>query len=143
MIKTFNVGVKGIIVKEGKALLLRARDGNDNLYWDLPGGRIDGTETIEETLEREIFEEVPSINSVVIGTLLTAYRLSYDLSDGNGLVLLYYRVSATFNEITLSNEHEDFRWINYEELASLNSQEIQIEEGYSRAVQLALSTDPM
>lgn len=41
MMKTFYVGVKGVIVKDGKALILKGGEGRD--FWEVPGGRIDGS----------------------------------------------------------------------------------------------------
>jgi 8-oxo-dGTP diphosphatase len=56
----FHIGIKGLIRnKEGKVLLLkvpawRGRPG----YWDLPGGRMNPGETFEQTLRRELKEEI-------------------------------------------------------------------------------------
>lgn len=36
--KTFHVGVKGVIVEEGKVLLLKKNA--DNSFWKVPGGRM-------------------------------------------------------------------------------------------------------
>lgn len=53
MLKTFYVGVKGVVVVENKALVLKKTDQDGKLFWDIPGGRIDESETIIQTLERE------------------------------------------------------------------------------------------
>lgn len=54
-IKNFHIGIKAVIVQNNKALLLK--DPRFNGY-DLPGGRIDKDEDIEEALKRELFEEL-------------------------------------------------------------------------------------
>jgi ADP-ribose pyrophosphatase YjhB (NUDIX family) len=54
--KTFYVGVKGLIINDGKVLLVRGETtGRD--FWDTPGGRMDDDETITQTLDRELREE--------------------------------------------------------------------------------------
>ena len=78
MIKQFNIGVKGVIRVGDKCLVLK-RIRNGNQYWDIPGGRINGEETIEDTLKRELFEELPSLGKYTIGKLLNASRLPNDL----------------------------------------------------------------
>jgi 8-oxo-dGTP pyrophosphatase MutT (NUDIX family) len=46
--------VKAVVVVDGQVLLLRRPSG----VWDLPGGRRDEGETLEETLRREMLEEI-------------------------------------------------------------------------------------
>ncbi len=47
----------GIIIHDGKLLLIH-RIKEDNEYWVLPGGTQEFPETIEQTLDREMLEEV-------------------------------------------------------------------------------------
>ena len=60
MIRSFHIGVKALIVKEGKVLVLKEKDirGTGDEIYDLPGGRIEDEESPEETLGREIKEEL-------------------------------------------------------------------------------------
>lgn len=59
--------VRGIIVKDNKVLLMhRKKDGEE--YWVFPGGHTEEGETPEETLKREIWEEV-SLNITRIGKI--------------------------------------------------------------------------
>ena len=51
------IRVAGILVKDGKILLVR-HEKNDKSYWLLPGGGMDFGETAEEALIREFQEEV-------------------------------------------------------------------------------------
>lgn len=51
------VGVGGVVVREGRALLIRR--GKEPLYgrWTVPGGTVELGETLEEALVREMEEE--------------------------------------------------------------------------------------
>ena len=50
--KTFYVGIKGVIVKDNKVLLLRKNPTNSAEFWEMPGGRIDHNEAIEQGVLR-------------------------------------------------------------------------------------------
>lgn len=53
-----NVSVNGIIIQDGKILLLRInRPAHKKGKWGLPGGKVSSGETFEDTLIREIEEE--------------------------------------------------------------------------------------
>ncbi|MFA6464018.1 MAG: NUDIX hydrolase [Candidatus Paceibacterota bacterium] len=139
MIKEFNVGVKGVVRVKDKCLILKnVKDGNS--YWDIPGGRIDDNETIEETLKRELSEELPTLGKYSIGNILNAYRLSHDLKDNKALLLIFYKIEAEEFEVKLSSEHTEFKWVSKNELpALLAATEIPIEKGYYEAIEKALN----
>ena len=120
MITNFNVGVKGLIRQEGKILLMHGNAQRD--FWEAPGGRIDDDETIEDTLQRELSEELPGIEIVSIGRLVHSARLPGMPLGDRGLLLLWYEVDATFpNGVSLSDEHDEFRWCSVEEASKLAS----------------------
>lgn len=125
MEKQCHVGIKGIICRGGRCLLLRKENGQ-GVYWDAPGGRINGGETIEETLGRELREELPSIGNFSIREIVGAYRREKDVRDGIGLVLIFYRVKAEPFEVTLSPEHMEYKWFSREDLAGLRTGEVPI-----------------
>jgi len=58
MKKIVRYGAYGIVIKEGKILLSLKKTGPYKDFWDLPGGKIEFGETPEETLKRELLEEV-------------------------------------------------------------------------------------
>ncbi|HSW91578.1 MAG TPA: NUDIX domain-containing protein [Candidatus Saccharimonadales bacterium] len=121
--KTFFVGVKGIIVQKDKVLLLRKDIGR--VFWDAPGGRINGRETIPQTLLRELHEELPSIEGVTIGELLYACVLDRDIKDDISLNLLFYRIDVTMKgDVVLSSEHSDYKWMTFEEAIEKGSEGI-------------------
>ncbi len=105
--KLFNVGIKAIIKKDNKVLIVR--HGQD--FWEVPGGRIDANESIEEALHRELREELPNIHSIVLDRVIDARRLHKDIKDDISLVLVFYLVEADFKGAPkLSEEHTAYKW---------------------------------
>jgi 8-oxo-dGTP diphosphatase len=119
--KTFFVGIKGVIIKDEKVLLIKANkqiEGRD--HWEVPGGRIDDDETIEQALRRELSEEVPNIKNVKIHDVLHAHRIPRDIDGETSLVLIFYRVTADFDgEPELSEEHAECKWASLEEALAI------------------------
>lgn len=124
MMKHFFVGIKAVIIKDGNILLLKDSSRPD--FWDVPGGRIDEDETIQQALLRELREELPSHSNPRIGKLLNAYRIPGSIKDNLGLVLLFYKVDVDFEgEITLSDEHTEYAWLPFDKALKLGSEAIQ------------------
>ena len=55
--QSIRIRAAGILVKDGKILLVR-HEKNDKSYWLIPGGGVDFGETVEEAVIREYQEEV-------------------------------------------------------------------------------------
>jgi len=114
--KLFNVGIKAVIVDNNKVLLLK----HDAGFWDVPGGRMDADESIEETLNRELREELPNIKSFKVQNIVSATRIHKDIKPDVSLVLIFFRVTATFSgEPQISDEHVDYAWATKEEALKL------------------------
>ncbi len=81
--KTFYVGIKGVIIKDDKVLMLRANAAAGRRdMWEMPGGRIDDDETIDQALRREPLEELPNIQNIQVHEILHAHRLPWVI-DGD------------------------------------------------------------
>lgn len=111
--KTFYVGIKGVIVRDGKVLLLRTNPDHEarGARWEVAGGRIEGNETLEQALTRELGEELLNIQDIKVGELLGVHRLHHDIWGKKSLMLVYYHVRADFSgEPELSAEHLEWEW---------------------------------
>lgn len=52
------VGVGGVVVHDGKVLLLLRKKPPEAGFWSLPGGRVEFMERVEDALVRELREEL-------------------------------------------------------------------------------------
>jgi len=130
-ITIFNVGVKGLIVDGDKVLIVKS---SSHGFWEAPGGRVDDNETIQETLIRELQEELPGIENIQVGRLLNVYRLPGMPLGDHGLMLMWYVVRADFpNGVSLSDEHQEFEWVGFSDALD------RVEPGTRQAIEVYVS----
>lgn len=98
--KRYPVSVKGILVQDGQVVLLK----NEREEWELPGGKLDPGESLEECLAREIAEELGV--GVKVGNMVDAWV--YDILGKVKVVILTYHchTSVPFAQIQISSEHK-------------------------------------
>lgn len=139
MIKTFNVGIKGVLTSNNRVLVLKSKDRDNLDYWDIPGGQIMDSETILQTLDRKLKNEIPSLTSYKVIKCLNAYRLERDMKDGYGLMLITYKIESDLDNVVLSKEHDGYELISRENIGLLSSSKDRyIEPGCLEAIKLAL-----
>ena len=115
-VKNFHIGIKAVIVRNNKALILK--DTKRFKGYDVPGGKIDEGEDIEQALQRELYEEL-GLRKFLIREILYAFeRLDYD-KKGSRLMLIFYKIEAKISKIKLSDEHTSFDWISKKDLAEI------------------------
>lgn len=122
--KKYHLGIKGLIRNKNGEILLLLKSASrtvvygQEIHWDLPGGRIDEGATIDETLKREISEEVGIQNFDNKG-LFDAVVSNIEIKNENcGLILFVYEIKPRGEyHITLDNEHTEFGWFDKTEAA--------------------------
>ena len=81
--------------------------------WEFPGGKIEGSETPEEALMREIMEELET--KIVVGKLIDTIEYDYPT--------FHLSMDCFWSEIIsgdlVLNEHEDARWLKKDELSKV------------------------
>jgi 8-oxo-dGTP pyrophosphatase MutT (NUDIX family) len=118
----FPVSVKGVVIRDGKVILLR----NERDEWELPGGKLELSETPEQCLTREMSEELGL--AVEPEGILDSW--SYTIVPGvHVLVLTYGCLESSLNEAVLSDEHKELRWFPLAEIDTLK-----MPEGYKASI---------
>lgn len=116
----FHLGAKALIVNNKGQLLLLQQNPKKSINtkagrWDIPGGRIQKNETLEDTLRREVYEEIgieQLYNIEPFLMVLTALRIRLSESDV-GLIFATYLCSIPENStICLSDEHIQYEWVS-------------------------------
>lgn len=116
--------VKALIQRDGKILVLRTETEN-NVYWVLPGGKVEYGEHPLETLKRELEEEL-SVNTEISDSVGMYHFFLGDNDDGDQVVLTVFEASIQGKIDISSNPAEDeniteYRWLTPEELISKSS----------------------
>lgn len=102
--KQFSVSQQAVIRNDRGEVLILLRPTQD--FWLLPGGRVEDKETLSEAFFREVLEEtgltVTQGVPVAVGTssLWDTYGVAF-LCEVEGEIV-----------ITLSDEHEEYKWVS-------------------------------
>jgi 8-oxo-dGTP diphosphatase len=110
--KTFEV-VAAIIKQEDKILCVQRGNAKYEYLsykWEFPGGKIEGGETEEEAIQREIMEELGMLISIE-DKLMT---VQHEYPDFNLTMHIFMCSSA---DQPVLNEHVDFKWSKSYELS--------------------------
>ena len=123
----FQLGVKALIQnEEGKLLLLKIPPkmigGTLKEYWDLPGGRMQHNESLEDTLRREVYEEagLEQLGQMVPFCMaLSKIRIPSPVGSTGLIFAIFLCPPLAHPAIRLSDEHESFEWLYPQQAAEL------------------------
>ena len=115
--KSFALSVRMVLFDQhGHILVLkRSKQSRTNPgKWELPGGKIDQNESFDSALKREIIEETGF--QVVIHT---AAGTAMQETDEWRIIHLVMIGSIISGGLTISSEHEEYRWASPIEIGGL------------------------
>jgi 8-oxo-dGTP diphosphatase len=106
-----------VIIQDNKILCVQR---NENKYdyiskkWEFPGGKVEENEQLEETIKREIQEEL----NLIIGVKSFLIQVNHQYPD------FKLKMDTFICEITSGflklNEHVDYKWLSINELSDLD-----------------------
>ena len=129
---------------DGKYLVLKRhpREVAHPERWCFPGGKVDGEDTIEQTLVKEIKEEAGLVMKP--GKILLK-DACYTRPDGQTVKVLAYLCEVEDGEVKFDvNDFTEFKWVTLDELKSLPH--VGIEEEVKKAeeiISLGISLDKL
>lgn len=102
----------GIIIHDGKILLGQRKKGKDLEYkWELPGGKLEEGETLEQCLCRELIEELNL--TISVEKLFMKNEHTYEF----GVIVLNTFIAKCENPlITKTEAHEQYAWVEADKL---------------------------
>lgn len=104
------IAVAGILVFEGKALLLRRTE--PPVCWGPPGGELKDDESFTDGLKREVFEET-GLECMFVMPVETWAGMHDDLP----MQSITFVCECNDSDVTLSEEHDAFCWVPFDELS--------------------------
>ena len=110
------IQVTGAIIIQNDRVLAARRALHKHMggYWELPGGKIEEGETPEESLARELSEEMGII--VEVGEHF--YSNQHDYGDKQ-IILMAYICFWAGGDLIL-NDHDAIEWCTSQDIANLN-----------------------
>lgn len=110
---------RSVIIKDNKILILKraGRENHGANQWEFPGGKLDSQEDFFSALKREIHEET----NLKIELLDNMMHVDSEIfSEGKYKDYIYIELCAISraisDDIKISHEHSDFKWIKIEEV---------------------------
>lgn len=115
------IGVKVLIHgSDGRYLFIERTDILQNetaKSWDIPGGRIEPEESLDQALAREVKEEI-GVDIAGEPQLINAQDIFVPAKDLH-VVRLTYLLDFDPTDITLSNEHQNYQWLSLGEARAI------------------------
>ena len=124
MATMWGLAVRGICEFDGKFLLLkiRSKSAHDAGRWEIPGGKVKKCEYFDNALKREYLEETGL--EVDVESLLNVVRRDYTACKTGEYVKsiqLIMKVTCQSDEVTISEEHDDYGWFTHAEVEDMIS----------------------
>lgn len=117
MNKTQNIVVTGFIFFSGEVLVVKRSSHKKFMpdKWELPGGKVDWGEDIKIALKRELQEETSL--EVQVYESFRVFGYVNEETDVHTVEIVYFtRLKGNPEDVELSDEHQEYKWISAEDV---------------------------
>ena len=113
------VGVGAVIVKDGKAVIIKRANEPYKGQWSIPGGRVELGEALRDAVRREMREETGL--DVRVGPMIDVFeRIQHDEQSSGAVryhfVIIDYLCSCAGGDLCAGDDAADAKWVTSEEL---------------------------
>ena len=129
------VGVGGVVISNGRALLIRRKRPPLEGEWSIPGGVLETGEELHEAVRRELAEETGV--EVRVGELIEVFERIFRDAEGKAeyhYVILDYLCELTGGAAQAGSDASDVAWARESELAAF-----QLTETATRVIKRAFA----
>src|SRR3989344_3594248 len=123
MVDKLFAAVKAFIINDGRVLILKEsskyQDGSNVGKWDVVGGRVKPGERFDESLIREIKEETGLKIKIGKPFAVNEWRPNVRGEQWQ-IIATFFECFSDSDEVNLSEDHEDFKWINPKDYKKYN-----------------------
>jgi ADP-ribose pyrophosphatase YjhB (NUDIX family) len=132
------LGVGGVIIHEGRVLIVRRASEPLKGEWSIPGGLVELGEKLAEAVQREVHEETGLL--IEPGEVLELFDSIWRDAEGRcqyHYVLVDYLCHVTGGELQAATDVSEVRWATETEIPSFNlrtATESVIRKGFSKAL---------
>lgn len=111
--KPFYTAVRGVLIANNKVLMLKraATSKSQGGFWEFPGGKVDQGERLETSLIRE-FKEETGLDI----ELESVFDCGQWEREEYKIAYLFFLVRKVLGEVAISREHDDFAWMDKDQL---------------------------
>jgi ADP-ribose pyrophosphatase YjhB (NUDIX family) len=121
------VGVGGVVVRNGRVVLVRRAKAPRMGEWSIPGGMLELGEKLRDGVAREIQEETGlQVKSEEVLDVFDSIVTDADGKTQYHYVLVDYLCSVTGGELRAASDVSEARWATLEEVVSLVKREITV-----------------
>jgi len=113
------VGVGGVVVRDGRALIVKRAHEPRRGEWSIPGGTVELGEPLTDAVRRELREETGL--EVIVGPVVEMFDRIHRDGDGRiryHFVIIDYLCEAPAGEPVAGTDAEAVAWVTGEELES-------------------------
>lgn len=128
--KIQKVSAKAIIERDSKILLVKDPKG----IWELPGGRIEHGEEPQQSLIRELSEEL-GWSKIIIKKIIDIWSFTSKVENRhNHFIILVYSCTSDEKNIKQNDEYTEYKWVLIQEIKKLN-----MRDGYKKSIEKYLA----